>query len=138
VKRCIPFPTLHLQVSTPLTLKIGKLVDFEDFLAHGKAIVKQGFDYFESKFIDPEGTHYRIMQCYRGAKLFNPLVAKGLRTQELKALADDLSNFKFGAFTPAFLGRLKKEIPRCMNLLGAPCDWESLPGASEWASRQRL
>jgi hypothetical protein len=51
-----------------------------------------------------------MMQCCRGAKLFNPLVIEFLRPQELEALADDLTNFKFAAFTPAFLGRLKKRF----------------------------
>jgi hypothetical protein len=135
------FPSTSVAVAIALVLYLLLLffpgINIQDFLAHGTAIVKQGFDYFESKVIDPEGTYYEIMHCYRGAKLFNPLVAKYLRIQELEALADDLSNFKFVAFTPAFLGRLKKDIPRYMNLLGAPFDWESLPGASEWASKQK-
>jgi hypothetical protein len=49
------------------------------------------------------------MQCYRGAKLFNPLVSQGLWIQELEALVEDLTIFKFVTFTPAFLARLKKE-----------------------------
>jgi hypothetical protein len=55
----------------------------------------------------------------------------------LEELADDLTNFKFAAFTPAFLGWLEKEIPKHMSLLSAPYDWDSLPGASEWASTAR-
>jgi hypothetical protein len=70
--------TLEEKAAAMATWKIGKLVCFEDLLACGKAIVKQGFDCFESEFIDPDGTHHETMQCCQGAKLFNPLVAEFL------------------------------------------------------------
>jgi hypothetical protein len=95
--------------------KDGKLISKEDFVKHGKACVKPGFDYFFDKFIDPDGPFNQMMHAFHAATLFNPIKMKDKLDAEVEDLIDQLSSFKYEEFSLI--------IPQYHAAINLPFDW---------------
>ena len=120
--------------------KDGKLISKEDFIAHGRKVVKPGFDHYQSLFTDPGGDYYDLRQIYRLARIFNPRIANGLDVNTIEEAIDELHRFKMPEFTAAFRENMKKEIAAYKAELNATAlrngtdndFWSSVPGAKEY------
>ena len=120
--------------------KEGKLITKSDFMAHGRSVVKPGFDYYRTLFLDPSGDYYSLKQAYHVARIFNVRTAATLDAAAINEAINELNVFKMPEFTPAFREGMKKEVAvykAAVNLTALRDDtdddfWSGVEGAAEY------
>lgn len=109
----------------------------EESLSYAKNIVKPAANYYISKFNTEGGDLYESKKALAAAQLFNLFFVKSKSVNALYLLADDLKYFGFQAFTTAFIGELKKEIPVVIDESNKDFDWNAIGNSKQFKTRSQ-
>ena len=107
----------------------------DELTTYCDTLVQPAATYYQGKFNNSDGDHYKVKQYARVAQLFNPFFVKEISIAALELLADDLTFFGHGydsIFTDAFIANLKCEIPALIQEAKKEFDWDSLRNSKQY------
>lgn len=114
----------------------NNLTTREDFMEHGKKVVKPVFEDFHRIFLRQGGDYTTLTSAYSAASVLNPLVAATMSIETATEKIQSLKSFGFDEFreTHGILDEMIKELPIYMAKVQdtGVLFWNRVEGAHEY------